>query len=89
LIGHVQAIPNAIGSRTGPIFPLKDRLKDLILTLFLTLSFDMQKQTWLDALHFDGGSMLKEIPCGKGRIFWAGASTRALVLLFSVELCLA
>ncbi len=37
----------------------------------LTLSFDMQKQTWLDALHFDDGSTLKEIPYGKGRIFWA------------------
>jgi hypothetical protein len=37
----------------------------------LTLSFDMQKQTWLDALHFNDGSTLKEIPYGKGRIFWA------------------
>jgi len=35
------------------------------------LSFDMQKQTWLDALHFADGSTLKEIPYGKGRIFWA------------------
>jgi hypothetical protein len=37
----------------------------------LTLSFDTQKQTWLDALHFNDGSTLKEIPYGKGRIFWA------------------
>ncbi len=31
----------------------------------------MQKQTWLDALHFKDGATLKEIPYGKGRIFWA------------------
>jgi hypothetical protein len=36
----------------------------------LTLSFDAQKQTWLDALHFNDGSTLKGIPYGKGRIFW-------------------
>lgn len=37
----------------------------------LALSFDTQKQTWLEALHFSDGSTLKEIPYGKGRIFWA------------------
>jgi hypothetical protein len=37
----------------------------------LPLSFDAQKQTWLDALHFSDGSSFKEIPYGKGRIFWA------------------
>jgi hypothetical protein len=37
----------------------------------LPLSFDAQKQTWLDALLFKDGSVLKEIPFGKGRIFWA------------------
>ena len=37
----------------------------------VALSFDTQKQTWLDALHFDDGSTLKEIQYGKGRIFWA------------------
>ncbi len=37
----------------------------------LTLSFDTQKQTWLEALHFSDGSTLKEIPYGTGRIFWA------------------
>ncbi len=37
----------------------------------LTLSFDSQKQSWLDALHFSDGSTLKEIPYGTGRIFWA------------------
>ena len=37
----------------------------------LSLSFDTQKQTWLDALHFSDGSTLKEISYGKGRIYWA------------------
>jgi hypothetical protein len=37
----------------------------------IPLSFDQQKQTWLDALRFNDGSTLKEIPSGKGRIFWA------------------
>jgi hypothetical protein len=37
----------------------------------ITLSFDTQKQTWLDALRFNDGSTLKEIPYGKGRILWA------------------
>lgn len=36
----------------------------------LTLSFDTQKQTWLEALRFNDGSTLKEIPYGRGRIFW-------------------
>jgi len=35
------------------------------------LSFDQQKQSWLDSLRFADGSTLKEIPRGKGRIFWA------------------
>ncbi len=37
----------------------------------LPLSFDQQKQNWLDALEFKDGSTLKEISYGKGRIFWA------------------
>ena len=37
----------------------------------LMLSFDAQKQTWLDALHFKDESSFEEIPYGKGRIFWA------------------
>jgi len=37
----------------------------------LPLSFDQQKQNWLDSLQFKDGSTLKEIPYGKGRIFWA------------------
>jgi len=37
----------------------------------LPLSFDQQKQTWLDSLRFADGSTFKEIAYGKGRIFWA------------------
>ena len=35
------------------------------------LSFGEQQQNWLDSLHFDDGTTLKEIPAGRGRIFWA------------------
>jgi hypothetical protein len=41
------------------------------LQLSFSLSFDQQKQSWLDVLRFDDGSTFKEISCGKGRIFWA------------------
>jgi hypothetical protein len=37
----------------------------------IPLSFDQQKQSWLDWLRFKDGSTVKEIPYGKGRIFWA------------------
>jgi len=43
------------------------RLKDRDIAL----TFDQQKQSWLDSLRFADGSTLKEIPRGKGRIFWA------------------
>lgn len=42
------------------------RLPDRVLPL----SFDQQKQNWLDSLQFKDGSTLKEIPYAKGRIFW-------------------
>jgi hypothetical protein len=37
----------------------------------ITLSFDQQKQNWLDAFEFKDGATFKDIPHGKGRIFWA------------------
>jgi len=37
----------------------------------LWLSFGQQQQSWLDSLRFDDGTTLKEIPRGKGRIFWS------------------
>ncbi len=35
------------------------------------INFDQDKQSWLDTLRFKDGATLKEIPRGKGRIFWA------------------
>jgi len=35
------------------------------------LSFDQQKQSWLDSLRFGDRTTLKEITYGTGRIFWA------------------
>ncbi|MEQ1472167.1 MAG: hypothetical protein ABLQ96_00025 [Candidatus Acidiferrum sp.] len=37
----------------------------------VALSFDQQKQFWLDTLRFNDGSTIKEITQGKGKIFWA------------------
>ncbi len=36
----------------------------------LPLAFEEPAQNWLDSLRFDDGSTFKEIPRGKGRIFW-------------------
>src|SRR5215469_16555857 len=37
----------------------------------ISLSFGQQAQNWLHALRFEDGSGLREIPHGKGRIYWA------------------
>ena len=37
----------------------------------ISLSFGQQQQNWLESLHFEDGSTLKELPRGKGRIYWA------------------
>ncbi|HXJ85848.1 MAG TPA: hypothetical protein VMS18_03465 [Candidatus Binatia bacterium] len=37
----------------------------------ISLAFGQQQQNWLDSIRFDDGSTLKEIPRGKGRIYWA------------------
>jgi hypothetical protein len=39
-------------------------------TRSLALAFGQSQQSWLDSLRFDDGSTLKELPHGKGRIFW-------------------
>ena len=36
----------------------------------ISLEFGQQQQSWLDSLKFEDGSSFKEIPHGKGRIFW-------------------
>jgi len=40
----------------------------------IPLSFDQQKQSSLEALRFSDGQTWKEIPSGKGRIFWSSYS---------------
>jgi hypothetical protein len=40
----------------------------------IPLSFDQQKQFSLEALHFNDGATWKEIPSGKGRVFWSSYS---------------
>jgi len=37
----------------------------------IPVSFDQQKQNLVEAVRFQDGATLKEIPHGKGRIFWA------------------
>jgi Beta-galactosidase len=37
----------------------------------LDLAYGQAQQNWLDSLRFDDGTTFKEIPHGKGRIFWA------------------
>jgi hypothetical protein len=39
--------------------------------LVIAVAFDQQKQNLAESLRFNDGSSFKEIPCGKGRIFWA------------------
>ncbi len=38
------------------------------------LSFDQQKQSALEALRFSDGATWKEIPLGKGKVFWSSYS---------------
>ena len=35
------------------------------------LSFDLQKQSWLEVLRFGNGAPVEQVARGKGRIFWA------------------
>jgi hypothetical protein len=55
----------------------------------IPMSFDQQKQNLVESIRFRDGSTLKEIPYGKGRIFWAAypvelaESTEAAAALYS------
>ena len=64
----------------------------------LALNFGQPQQNLLDALRFDDGSTVKEIPHGKGRIFWTSypvelaedvQSTAALYAYISTRLNIA
>jgi hypothetical protein len=37
----------------------------------ISVVFGQQQQNWLDSLRFEDGSTLKEIPHGRGRIYWS------------------
>jgi hypothetical protein len=37
----------------------------------ISLVFGQQQQNWLESLRFEDGATLKEIPHGKGRIYWS------------------
>jgi Beta-galactosidase len=72
---HWQRVERAaqlnLDARTEPLTYHSARLQLNARTL--SLSFDAQKQNWLDALHFSDGSTLKEIPYGAGKIFWTAS----------------
>jgi len=72
---HWQSMGRAeqlkLDARTEPLVYHNATLSLGGRTQTLALSFDAQKQTWLNALHFKNESTLEELPYGKGRIFWA------------------
>ena len=70
---HWHTIPRAaelkLDARTEPLTYHNATIQ--LNNRALILSFDQQKQTWLESLRFKDGSTLKEFPYGRGRIFWA------------------
>ena len=70
---HRQVVPRSsalgIGGHVEPLVVHNSELK--LGDQRFPLSFGQQQQNWLDCLRFDDGSTLKQIPHGKGRIYWA------------------
>ena len=70
---HWQFVPRlsrlGIAGRTEPLVYHNAELK--LGDHRISLAFGQEQQNWLDAFRFDDGSSLKEMPHGKGRIFWA------------------
>jgi hypothetical protein len=70
---HWRAVPrlgNLVADQT--IEPLTFRDATMKLNArSVALSFDQQKQFWLETIRFNDGSAVKEITRGKGKIFWA------------------
>jgi hypothetical protein len=58
-----------LGAKTEPL--VVHNATALVGGRVLQLSFDQQKQSWLDVLRFDDGSTFKEISHGRGHVFWA------------------
>jgi hypothetical protein len=70
---HWQVLPRAqeLGLQ-GHVEPLTyHNATVLIGDRLLPLAFAQPEQNWLESLRFADGSTLKEIPRGKGHIFWA------------------
>jgi hypothetical protein len=57
------------GSVTGPLTFREATLK--LGENNVPLSYDQEKQSWLDVARFKDGSTLQEFAHGKGKIFWA------------------
>ena len=54
----------------GKFESLTHRYVDVQLGIVkIALTFDLDKQSWLDALLFNDGTTFKEIAYGRGRIF--------------------
>jgi hypothetical protein len=56
---------------SGHVEPLVYHNAELVLgQRRISLAFGQQPQNWLDSVHFDDGSTLKEMAHGKGRVYW-------------------
>ena len=69
---HWQVVPRAReAGLSAHVEPLTYHQASIVLAdQRLELAFGQDQQNWLESLHFDDGTSLKEIPHGKGRIFW-------------------
>ncbi|HEU5337153.1 MAG TPA: hypothetical protein VFU27_14375, partial [Terriglobales bacterium] len=70
---HWQCVPRAMELKLDAhAEPLTFHNADMqVGSETLPLSFDLQKQSWLEVLRFANGSALEQTAHGKGRIFWA------------------
>jgi len=70
---HGQVKPRAadlhLDARSEPLVVHNAKLQWKDHTI--PVAFDQQKQMWLNFMRFADGATLAEIPCGKGRVFWA------------------
>ena len=70
---HWHRVPRAAGLKLGAeVEPLM--FHHSVVTAggrAIPLAFDQEKQNLVETLRFTDGSTLKELPYGKGRIFWA------------------
>jgi hypothetical protein len=69
---HWHTVPRAADLKLGAaVEPLMFHSASIKLAdRAIALSFDQQKQNFVETLRFNDGSTLKELAYGKGRIFW-------------------